>query len=589
MKRSANPYFHLVSLSWHHAVGHRKRFVLFYGLSILSNLSLLALPFLLGKIFDTLQRNPPDLLMELVWWMSLYAVLNFLFWGLHGPARVIERKVAFHIKLHFMDDMYRRIKELPMKWHQNHHSGNTINRVNKAALGLYDFSQLQFLYITYIIGFFGPLVALAFISPLVAALAMVSGVLTALIVRRYDHKRIPLLEQENELEHHYSSAFFDYVSNITTIISLRIGERTRSELSRRLESIYPVLRKSIVINEWKWFSLTLCRITIEVAVLLFYIWLEMRHGNPLMVGAAVMVYQYLRRLSEIAVGIAQNYELLIRWRTNYDSIRYIQSAHDEIPPRPNIDDIRGWKRICINDIRFSYEDRNHHIHQVDNVNIALERGKRVALVGQSGSGKSTLLGLLRGIFEAQHAQVFVDEERQPRVITVLPQLVTLIPQDPEIFENTIRYNITTGMEHGSDDLQQAMESACFLPVLNGLQAGLETDIRERGVNLSGGQKQRLALARGIFAARTSSILLLDEPTSSIDSSTERRIYENLFALFGDAAIVSSIHRLHLLEMFDWIYVMDNGAVVEEGRFEQLLEKQGAFARMWKQYNRQNHE
>lgn len=584
MKRAPNPYFHLVSLSWQHAVGERGRFVLFYVLSIAANLSLLALPYLLGKIFDTLQRNPPDLMLEISWWMALYAALNLLFWVLHGPSRVLERKIAFRIRQHFVDNMYRRIKELPMKWHQNHHSGNTINRVNKAALGLYDFSQSQFLFITYIIGFFGPLVALAFISPMVAALALVSGVATALMIRGYDQRRVPLLEKENELEHHFSSAFFDYVSNITTIISLRIGERTRGELSRRLGAIYPVLKRSIVINEWKWFSLTLCRIAIEVAILLFYVYLETRDGNPLMVGVAVMVYQYLRRLSEIAVGLAQNYELLIRWRTNYHSIRYIQEAHDELPPRPNVEDIQGWKHIRIEDIRFSYEDKDHHIHQMQDVSLNIKRGQRIALVGHSGSGKSTLLGLLRGIFEAKQGRVYVDDAADARGMNLLPQLITLIPQDPEIFENTVRYNITTGMEHSEEDLQSAMDAACFTPILARLEQGLETDIRERGVNLSGGEKQRLALARGIFAARTSSILLLDEPTSSIDSTTERRIYRNLFAAFPDAAIISSIHRLHLLEQFDYIYVMERGAVIEQGDLQALLQKQGAFAAMWQQYH-----
>lgn len=308
-----------------------------------------------------------------------------------------------------------------------------------------------------------------------------------------------------------------------------------------------------------------------------------------MVGAAVMVYQYLRRLSEIAVGIAQNYELVIRWRTNYDSIRFIQSAHDALPPRPNIDDIRGWERIGVHNIRFSYEDKAHQVHHMKDVSIDLERGKKIALVGESGAGKSTLLGLLRGIFEAEHAEVFVDGEKTARPMNVLPQLVTLIPQDPEIFENTIGYNITTGMECSDEDMRQAVDMAAFTSVLEGLSDGLDTDIRERGVNLSGGQKQRLALARGIFAARTSSILLLDEPTSSVDSATERQIYQNIFSTFTDAAIVSSIHRLHLLEMFDAIYVMENGAVIELGGFDELLAQNGKFARMWQQYNSQHSE
>ncbi|MCH2546079.1 MAG: ABC transporter ATP-binding protein/permease [Alphaproteobacteria bacterium] len=589
MKYISNPYFHLVALSWHHAVGHRKKFVVFYVLSILANIALLFLPYLLGKVFDVLQRNPPEIMNELSFWMALYAGFTFLYWLLHGPSRVMERKIAFHIRQHFVDDMYRRVKELPMKWHQNNHSGNTINRINKASRGLYDFSQVQFLYIMYIIGFFGPLIALMFVSPIVALLAMISGVITTLVIRRYDQKLVPLLEEENELEHNYSSAFFDYVSNIATIISLRIGGRTRSELNRRLGNIYPVVRRTIVINEWKWFSLTICRVTIEVAILLFYIWIEVRNGNPLMVGAAVMVYQYLRRLSEIAVGLAQNFELIIRWRTDYNSAQYIQEAHKALPQRSNIDEVRDWKELQLKNVRFSYEGREHKIHHIDDIAININRGQRIALVGHSGSGKSTLLGLLRGMFEAHNAEVFVDGEEKSRDINILQKLITLIPQDPEIFENTILYNITTGMEHNPDELQWAIDTACFTPVVEQLEKGLETDIRERGVNLSGGQKQRLALSRGIFAARSSSILLLDEPTSSIDSTTERQIYNNIFSAFPEAAIISSIHRLHLLEEFDWIYVMEDGAIIEEGSLKDLLDHKGAFSEMWKQYSQQNED
>ena len=107
-------------------------------------------------------------------------------------------------------------------------------------------------------------------------------------------------------------------------------------------------------------------------------------------------------------------------------------------------------------------------------------------------------------------------------------LSTLIPQDPEIFDNTIEYNITAGLSHRVEDVEIAAEIACFSKVLARLSDGLQTDIKEKGVNLSGGEKQRLALARGVFAARDSSLILLDEPTSSVDPVNEAEIYRNLF-------------------------------------------------------------
>ena len=113
-----------------------------------------------------------------------------------------------------------------------------------------------------------------------------------------------------------------------------------------------------------------------------------------------------------------------------------------------------------------------------------------------------------------------------------------------------------------------------------LPRGLDTDIRERGVNLSGGQKQRLALARGLIAARNSSLLLLDEPTSSVDLATEGVIFDRLFTAMADKTIVASIHRFHLLPRFDEIGVMKEGAMIEQGSFNDLLARGGEFARLW---------
>jgi ABC-type multidrug transport system fused ATPase/permease subunit len=110
---------------------------------------------------------------------------------------------------------------------------------------------------------------------------------------------------------------------------------------------------------------------------------------------------------------------------------------------------------------------------------------------------------------------------------------------------------------------------------------LASDIREKGVNLSGGQKQRLALARGILAARGSEVILLDEPTSSVDPKTEAMIYEKLFTAFADKAIVSSMHRLHLLTQFDYIYVLHHGRIVAEGNFEYLRNNSAAFRELWR--------
>ena len=585
MKNYKNPYIHLVAMSWHYAAGHRKEFVLFYSMSAIANFVLLTLPIVLGKIFDTLQAGGPTLMHDLTIWMIAYGGVTCGYWLFHGPARNIESRLAYKIKQAFVDRMYQLIMALPVAWHEEHHSGETTNRVEKAADALQEFSETQFNYIMYIITFIVPLVALAIASPLVALMAALATWLAVVVIWNYDKKLVPLLEQENHHEHHLSSVLSDYVGSMITVRSLRIVERTRTELVRVMQTAVPIIHKAISLNEMKWFMLALCRVIIEGVILYLYIIIVGKDNPAAIIGSSIMVYQYLRRLSDTSVGFADSYEKIIRWRTICESVKHIEDAHAQMPAEPEINAIQSWNHIHVGSIDFFHEDpiEQKPIHTLKNVSIDIKRGERIALVGASGAGKSTLLGLLRGIYQAKDGYIRVNDA-MPESLFTLSQLTTLIPQDPEIFANTIRYNITTGMPHDDMVLNHAINTACFETVLQRLPNQLETDIREKGINLSGGEKQRLALARGVFMASGSSILLLDEPTSSVDSATERHVYQRLFTAFPDAAIISSIHRLNLLELFDRVYVMDGGRVVEQGSFAELLKQDGLLASMWQHYH-----
>jgi ATP-binding cassette subfamily B protein len=120
-------------------------------------------------------------------------------------------------------------------------------------------------------------------------------------------------------------------------------------------------------------------------------------------------------------------------------------------------------------------------------------------------------------------------------------------------------------------------------VVERLPRGLESHIKEKGVNLSGGEKQRLAIARGLIASRDKEIVMMDEPTSSVDSKNELEIYRNIFRKFRDKTIISSVHRLHMLKLFDKIYVFDNGRIVASGTFERLKQKSPEFRELLKKY------
>ena len=126
--------------------------------------------------------------------------------------------------------------------------------------------------------------------------------------------------------------------------------------------------------------------------------------------------------------------------------------------------------------------------------------------------------------------------------------------------------------------------ARFTEVAERLPKKFDSSIVEKGVNLSGGEKQRLALARGLLACEDKAIVLLDEPTSSVDSGNELAIYENIFREFKDKTIISSVHRLHLLQQFDTIYLFENGRIIASGSFAELLQLSPEFQAMWEKYS-----
>ncbi len=140
----------------------------------------------------------------------------------------------------------------------------------------------------------------------------------------------------------------------------------------------------------------------------------------------------------------------------------------------------------------------------------------------------------------------------------------------------MRENLVFGEDVDAAAIDEAIVTSGFAAVLATLPLGLETPISERGMNLSGGQRQRLCLARGLLAARGSSLLLLDEPTSALDPVTEAEVHRRLDASFADACIVASVHRMSLLEHFDRVVLMDGGRVVDSGTVGELLGRQALF-------------
>jgi ABC-type multidrug transport system fused ATPase/permease subunit len=382
-----------------------------------------------------------------------------------------------------------------------------------------------------------------------------------------------------------SSALFDGLSNVITVITLRLQDRMESTLMEKFRAVFPPFRKNTLINEWKWFVTDMLVGIIYVVVIIGYVWQHYVPGETLLLGGLVTLVGYVERFTSVFHNVAYLYTDVVQHATDVRTAMIIPEAYDNhhLPEASHVLPA-DWTTIDID--RLSYHHRGEigdgkTLAGLQDVSMHLERGKRIALVGESGSGKSTLLALLRGLYAPREtSRLLVDGKEVPGGPVMLSNHVTLFPQEPEIFENTIEYNITLGLPHQPEELERLCRQVQFTDVIAQLPKGLDSHIVEKGVNLSGGQKQRLALARGVFAARDSDIVLLDEPTSSVDPRTELLIYEELFQEFSDKVMVSSLHRLHLLRHFHYIYLLENGKVVAEGTLQELLQNSALFRSLW---------
>lgn len=578
-----HPYISLLTTGWKYAREQRKKYILVYFMFICANLIFSLNPLLLGWFVGKLQNDAHNVLHYTVMFVSGYFLLKLLEWCFHGPARVMERTLAFYLSRNFLMERYHQVLHLPVKWHQDHHSGSTINRIRKAYEALRDFFDRGFIYLYAITKFVFSVTAIIYFSPLFGCIAVLMGCLVVWTITRFDRPFIKTLSQVNEREHVVSATLFDSLSNIMTVIALRLEKSMESGLLQKVNRILPPFRKNATVNEWKWFASEMLITLIYCIVAGGYVYQHYEPGKVFNVAGLVMLLGYINQFTSVFQTIAFQYTEIVQFDTAIKTASNIDASYTELQRAEEPGELPAdWRRVEIKNLHFSHRfvyDNDFVPQSLHNLHLNIERGKKIALIGESGSGKSTLLALLRGLYAPRTIELNVDE--QPLSMESLNESITLFPQEPEIFENTISYNITLGLPFSKEEVMEACQSAHFSEVVSNLPEGLLSDIREKGVNLSGGQKQRLALARGFLAAKESDIVLLDEPTSSVDPKTEAMIYNNMFQAFPDKAIISSMHRLHLLHQFDYIYVLHQGRIQDEGTFQHLMQNSAAFQELWK--------
>jgi len=585
---------------WQYAAGARGSLLLALGFLLGAKLVMLAVPFVAGRALNALQLHGAEGLKEAAWWLASIIGLTLLSWAMHGPGRFFERNVALWLRQRMSTDLVERLVHLPLSWHESQHSGATVHRVEQSVNALGGFAGSQYVYLSSLVGLFGPIVALSLLQPLVGATAVVGLLVVAAATTGFDRRMVKFAHEENDAERRYASALLDSLGNVTTLFALRQARSVVALMQQRLQQVFEPVKGLIVINEIKWFSVDIASRVLSCVLVGLFAWLATRSqgraGNPqqaIMLGSLYMVWEYAQQAGGVVTDIAAHFQAFARLQADYSSADIIRDT----PPAPHLASTADpaapqWHALRLRELSFRHPASRDPGPSLDHVRLTVQRGKRYALIGASGAGKSTLLRLLAGLYVADRIELVLDG----LVITdsdvaarALRASSTMIPQDAEVYEGTLVENLSL-----CESLQGPPDPADFISALQIAQTGvfiatttegLNSRIVERGANWSGGQRSRIALARGVLAARGSALLLLDEPTASLDAATEARVFDALFGAFPSACIISSVHRMNLLSRFDEVILMHAGQLVAHGSPAELQQQSAEYRELLAAYER----
>ncbi|MBU5675925.1 ABC transporter ATP-binding protein/permease [Alkaliphilus sp. MSJ-5] len=261
-----------------------------------------------------------------------------------------------------------------------------------------------------------------------------------------------------------------------------------------------------------------------------------------------------------------------------------QRVFEVMDENPDVKETPGAKKLSQVDGKIEFKDLSFNytpeITVLENINLTIEPGQTVALVGTTGVGKTTIASLLNRFYDPQKGSIFIDETNINDVtLKSLRDNISMVLQDTFLFNGTVYENIAYGWKDASrEQVIQAAKAANAHEFIQGLENGYDTIIGERGVRLSGGQKQRLSIARAIL--RNSPILILDEATSALDTKTEREIQAALDRISKDCTTIVIAHRLSTIRSADKIVVLDGTGIAEIGTHDELIRHCGIYASLY---------
>jgi ATP-binding cassette subfamily B protein len=539
-------------------------------------------PYLSGNLVDALNLSTSEGAKRLIFILISIFVLR-------GIIEQIQFWFNGYIDIIFLErkprvDYVKKIQSLDYKFHSNKSTGSLISissRIHGAlnrlfnAINVWGLIQvLDVLISTYFIYLIDPLIAGIYLSTFI--LAAIVG--------------YPLLKWNVRVR----KKFIDESDKIGGIISDNmIGFETVKAFGQekyeidRLEKRFDKWQKEGLkyVMTFRFFDGAIYLVTlISLAVIILLAYDKVQAG-VWTTGTLVSLVGYAVGMIWKAFNIVYKAKDYMKASVDLKKFMDIMDTDPAVKEGENAKDIgKISKGISFNDVSFTYtqtEDGEERQYVLEDIDCDIELGKTVAFVGKSGSGKTTLAKLLMRYYDVDKGSITINGINVKDLkLKSLRKSIGLVPQDPVMFNESIKYNISYGNPEASmDSIKRAAKSAALDRFIDSLPNGYDTVVGERGIKLSGGQRQRLAIARVIL--ENPEIIVFDEATSQLDSENEKAIQEAFENLTEHKTTIVIAHRLSTVMNADKIVVFDEGKIVEIGTHQELMGLDGIYSMLWK--------
>lgn len=551
---------------------------------VLSKLVLISVPYFFKYATNALNINytPPSWLPAVfaapVMMVLAYNVARILQAGLNQLRDALFATVGQHAVRRLAYQTFVHMHELSLRFHLERRTGGLSRVIERGTKGIEAIVRFSILNTAPTVLEFALTAIVFYISygwHYMGVVAITVGFYTWFTIKA-SNWRISIRRQMNESDTEANTRAIDSLLNYETVKYFGNEELEAKRFDSSMAGYEKAAIKTWISLGWLNFGQAVI-FGIGMAIMMLMSAREVLNGTQTL-GDFVFINALLMQLSIPLNFIGSIYREVRQGLTDIEAMFDLLDVKQEITDAPNAKALVVDKgEIRFNHVEFSY-DKNRQI--LKDIDFIIPAGKTVAIVGPSGAGKSTISRLLFRFYDVQKGSITIDGQ-DIRSVTQksLRDAIGMVPQDTVLFNDTIAYNIRYGRPDASDEeVKKAAEMAQIGNFIDQLPDGYQSMVGERGLKLSGGEKQRVAIARTILKAPP--ILILDEATSALDTATELEIQYALDVVSRGRTTLVVAHRLSTIIGADEILVLKGGEIIERGKHDELLAKNGLYASMW---------